>query len=253
MPAKKTTPQFFIGTSGFSYSSWKNAFYPADVPSSKWFEYYCTRFNTVELNNTFYRFPRVATLQRFYERSPDDFIFSVKAHKIITHTRRMKNAREKVDEFLSVVHEGLREKAGPVLFQLPPSFKYTEENINLILESVPQNNLHIIEFRNETWWNRKVIKMLNDNNLTFCNASYPKLPEVFYKTTDQFYLRMHGVPELFKSSYSLPELKKAFKNIPEGVKNVFIYFNNTMFKAGYSNALTMLELAGLAHPQTPSH
>jgi len=228
-----------IGTSGFNYSSWKKIFYPSEVPASKWFEYYCTHFNTVELNNTFYRFPLVKNLKKFYERSPEQFVFSVKAHKIITHTKRMKDATDKVDEFLSVVHEGLAEKTGAVLFQLPPSFKYSDENLDSVLKSVPHNPQHVIEFRHESWWNDNVVNTLQQNQLTFCSVSFPDLPNNLLKTTDVFYLRMHGVPELFKSSYTMSELKNITRKIPAGVKEVFVYFNNTMFEAGFTNALTL--------------
>lgn len=242
MPAKnsiKKTEQFHIGTSGFSYAYWKNRFYPEKLAASKWFEYYCTRFSTLELNNTFYRFPEVKNLKKFYERAPEHFLFSIKAHKIITHTLRMKNAGEKVNEFVSVVQESMQEKLGCILFQLPPSFAYTEENMEHILSSVPHYPSNVIEFRNSSWWNPTVIKTLHENKITFCNVSYPGLPETFHKTTDLFYLRMHGVPELFKSAYSDVQLKKIKENIPAKMKDVYVFFNNTMFEAGYSNALTL--------------
>ena len=196
----------------------------------------------MELNNTFYRFPEVKNLKKFYDRAPEDFLFSIKAHKIITHTLRMKNAVEKVNEFMSVVQESMQEKLGCVLFQLPPSFSYTEENMEHILNSVPHHPSNMIEFRNNSWWNPQVIKMLKAQQLTFCNVSYPGLPETFYKTTDLFYLRMHGVPELFKSAYQDVQLKNVKKNIPARSKDAYIFFNNTMYEAGYSNALTLQEL-----------
>lgn len=233
-----------IGTSGFSYSSWKEKFYPKGVPQSKWLEYYCTRFNTLELNNTFYRFPEAKALKKFHQRTPDDFIFTVKAHKVITHSMRLKDAKSKVDEFLSVVHEGLEEKTGCILFQLPPSFSNTEENLERVISSIPHHSSNVIEFRNESWWNEKTIAELKKHNLTFCNVSFPGLPETFYKTTDIFYLRMHGVPKLFQSSYSTTQLENIKKKLPKRNAEIFVYFNNTMYEAGYSNAGELKNLAG---------
>ncbi len=154
----------------------------------------------------------------------------------------MKNANNKVLEFLKIAEEGLDDKLGCILFQFPPSFKYNEENLNNILESLPPSNHHVVEFRNASWWDREVIRALRKHKLTFCNVSFPNLPEDFYKTSETFYLRMHGVPELFKSSYSEDELKNIVKKIPTTVKECFIYFNNTMFEAGFSNALTLKTL-----------
>lgn len=230
-----------IGTSGFSYSYWKERFYPKGVPQSKWLEYYCTQFDTLELNNTFYRFPEVKSLSKFYERTPDDFIFSVKAHKIITHTLRLKQAKQKVDEFLDVVHNALQQKAQCILFQMPPSFNNTEENLDRVLENIPQGSTNVIEFRHESWWDEKVIAALKKHKLTFCNVSFPKLPETCYTTSDKFYLRMHGVPELFKSSYADEKLKEIGKQLPKGKTEKYIYFNNTMYEAGYSNARVLRE------------
>jgi uncharacterized protein YecE (DUF72 family) len=105
-----------IGTSGFSYPYWKNRFYPEKLPASRWLQYYATQFNTLELNASFYRFPVVKNLKKSAAATPGDFKFTVKAHKIITHTRRMKNAREKVIEFMDIVNEGLGDKLACVLF-----------------------------------------------------------------------------------------------------------------------------------------
>ena len=236
----------YIGTSGFSYSYWKGRFYPAGVPQSRWLEYYCTQFNTLELNNTFYRFPEVSSLKKFYDRTPGGFAFTVKAHKIITHTLRLKQAKQKVTEFLDVVHAALHEKARCILFQMPPSFSNSGENLERVLESIPQHSSNVIEFRHTSWWNEKIIETLREHNLTFCNVSFPGLPETFHTTSDHFYLRMHGVPELFKSSYDDEQLKLVQELLPQKAES-YVYFNNTMFEAGYSNARTLQKLTAIGH------
>ncbi len=232
-----------IGTSGYSYSYWKNRFYPEGLPASKWLGYYCTQFNTLELNNTFYRFPTVKTLKKAADITPCTFRFSVKAHKIITHTMRMKNVRDKITEFMDVALDGLGNKLACILYQLPPSYSYSEERLDDILESLA--NRHpgtVIEFRHSSWWQNKIYKLLHENQLSFCSVSYPGLPEDNITDSGIFYKRMHGVPELFKSPYTEQQLQTLAKDIPEK-KQAFIYFNNTTFEAGYTNAGTLKRLS----------
>ncbi len=224
-----------IGTSGFSYSYWKNRFYPVGLPASKWLAYYSSVFNTVELNASFYRFPIAKNLKKSADTVPDSFRFSVKAHKIITHTRRMKDVREKINEFTDIVHEGLGNKLACILYQLPPSYAYTEERMNDVLTSIGPGSASVIEFRHSSWWNKNVYKLFKAQKLTFCSVSYPGLPEQNILTSEIFYKRMHGVPDLFKSPYSEAQLDALAADIPLRSKP-FIYFNNTMYEAGYTNA-----------------
>jgi len=226
----------YIGTSGFSYPAWKDGFYPAGMPSAQWLTYFSTKFNSLELNSTFYRFPRAETLRKMCERTSNDFVFSVKMNKVVTHTLRMKEARGKVEDFTAVAMEGFEDKLGCILFQLPPSFRYTEENLHNLLEAVPANSRNVIEFRDISWWNEDVRDALRRQNLTICNVSYPGLPEDKFMTTEVFYQRMHGVPQLFKSPYTEAELEKLAEEIPAEADKKYIYFNNTMFDAGYTNA-----------------
>lgn len=233
--------QTYIGTSGFSYPSWKDVFYPPGTKSADWLTYYATRFNTLELNSTFYHFPRVATLEKMAARTPDDFVFSVKMNKHITHTLRLNDAREKIKEFTEVAEAGFGDKLGCILFQLPPSFHYNEENLHRLLENIPRGSRNVVEFRHLSWWNDTVPQMLRSQELTFCNISYPGLPENRLMTSDRFYVRMHGVPELFKSAYTPAELERLADELPQEADQKFVYFNNTMFEAGFSNALELQE------------
>lgn len=236
-----TTKTKYIGTSGYSYAYWKNRFYPQGLPASKQLNFYSSVFNSIELNYSFYRFPLVKNLIKSVNETSDDFRFSLKAHKTITHTLRMKKAKEKVTEFMEIVNEGLGEKLGCVLFQLPPSYSYSEERLEDILNAVAPQSSNVIEFRHISWWQEKVYQALKDANLTFCSVSYPGLPDYNIITSDIFYKRMHGVPELFKSAYSEPEIEELATSIPKDITS-FTYFNNTMFEAGYSNATSLKDL-----------
>ncbi len=231
----------YIGTSGYSYSYWKNRFYPEKLATSKWLQYYATQFNTLELNNSFYRFPTVKNLQKAASQTPDDFRFTVKAHKIITHTMRLRNAKEKIKEFTDIVHEGLKEKLSCMLFQLPPSYSYSEERMEDIIANIPHNMYSAIEFRHVSWWTKEVFEMLKKSKISFCSVSYPNLPDNNIATSDVFYKRMHGVPQLFKSAYNRDELQNLASSIPKN-KQTFIYFNNTTYEAGYENALLLKKI-----------
>ena len=235
---------FFIGTSGFSYSAWKKSFYPDKLPSSQWLEYYSTQFNTVEINSSFYHFPRVSTLRKMYDSTPENFRFSIKMNRQVTHYSRMKDTKNLIDEFILTAESGFGEKLGCILFQLPPSFKYTAENLDNLLKNIPNGSRFVIEFRHISWWDKSIFEALEKHNLTFCNVSFPKLPDETIMTSDVFYQRMHGVPEIFKSQYSDIELRQLAENIPGSAGQKFIYFNNTMFEAGFTNARQLISILG---------
>jgi uncharacterized protein YecE (DUF72 family) len=234
----------YIGCSGFIYPEWKGKFYPADLARSKWLNHYSSKFNTVELNGTFYKFPVAKNLKNFYENTPPDFKFSIKANRVITHSLKMKNAKEKIDEFMYITNEGLMDKFGCILFQLPPSFKYSEENLDLILNCVPLRSSTIIEFRNAGWWNEKVYEAFYENDLTFCNNDYPGMPEKIIPSKKTFYMRFHGRPILYKSEYSISYLKQFVREIPETSTERYIYFNNSSQLAAVTNAMSIREMMG---------
>jgi len=120
------SPRIFIGTSGWVYNHWTEEFYPKDCPKARWLEFYAGHFDTVELNASFYRLPKLQTFESWRKRTPDDFRWSVKASRYITHIKRLREAAEPLERLYHAV-EGLEEKLGPILFQLPPSLRFSEE------------------------------------------------------------------------------------------------------------------------------
>lgn len=231
-----------IGCSGYYYPTWKNDFYPKGTPASRWLEYYSSVFDTVELNGTFYRTPKLADLQKYARVTSEGFTFSVKISRYITHVKKLKDSREEIIRFTGLIREGLGEKFERLLFQLPPSFHYTEENLHTLLENIPPSPAHVIEFRHASWWNGQVIAAIRQAPYTLCNFDYPGLQPPFIQTTDTFYLRLHGVPILFKSAYSEEELRAFYHKLPRK-GTVHIYFNNTFYDAAYKNALFLKSLA----------
>lgn len=125
-----------IGCSGFHYKHWKGVFYPEGLAQSKWFDFYHQHFKTLELNVTFYRFPQLSFLETWYKKSPDTFSFSVKAPRAITHYKQFIETKQLVNDFYGTVHEGLKDKLGCVLFQMPPRMAYKEEKLQQIIDNL---------------------------------------------------------------------------------------------------------------------
>jgi uncharacterized protein YecE (DUF72 family) len=233
-----------IGCSGFHYKDWKGRFYPNDLPQRKWFDYYCEHFKTLELNVTFYRFPQLSFLQNWYGKSPADFRFAVKAPRAITHYKKFNDTTDLITSFYDTINNGLQEKLGPVLFQLPPSFIYDDQKLDRIINSLNPSFKNVLELRHVSWWNPAVYQKLAEHNITFCGMSHPTLHDEVIQNTPIVYYRFHGVPMLYRSAYSKDFLQKvvnAVKQNPDNREGWF-YFNNDFDAIGVGNAKDMILL-----------
>ena len=228
-----------IGCSGFYYNHWKGLFYPEDLPKSKWFDFYKERFNTLELNVTFYRFPKLSTFESWYKKSPPHFSFAVKAPRLITHYKQFHDTAEIMAGYYEIIKEGLKDKLGAVLFQLPPRADYNEERLERIIETLDNSIPNVVEFRHASWWNQGVYDRLGKNKITFCGISHPTLPEDIVQNTSLLYYRFHGSPELYKSKYSPQKLSSFIQkvNANNHLKNAFVYFNNDIGGSAIENAV----------------
>lgn len=141
----------YIGCSGFYNNDWKGTLYPEEAKSKDYLSLYAQQFNAVEINSTFYRKPTAKTLQKWFDETPENFKFFIKIPKTISHEKRLENCREEIGEFCTHIQTKLKEKLAGFLYQFPPSFKNTEENLNLILENINDQFLNVIEFRHESW------------------------------------------------------------------------------------------------------
>lgn len=232
--------KYQVGCSGYYYPQWKNKFYPAGLQPKNWLTHYSSVFNTVELNGTFYRIPTLNSLQKAAEVTPEDFTFSVKMNRSITHIQRLKE-KQTILDFQELILKGLGKKLSHFLFQMPPSFHFNEQNLGKVIDHIPHRSQNAIEFRHPSWWNEETEQALKDAELTFYNVDFPGLKTYFIHTAD-FYLRLHGNPELFISPYNSEQLKTYYQQIPGEVKSCSVYFNNTMYEAGYKNALEFMEI-----------
>lgn len=232
-----------IGCSGFHYKHWKGIFYPEGLAQSKWFDFYNQHFKTLELNVTFYRFPQLSFLETWYNKSPDTFSFSVKAPRAITHYKQFIETKQLVNDFYGTVHEGLKDKLGCVLFQMPPRMAYKEEKLEQIIDNLDPVFNNVLEFRHESWWNAEVYHKLSKHNITFCGMSHPQLPGDVIQNSKILYFRFHGVPHLYSSPYDMATLTRIANEIEENTKTkeAYIYFNNDIGGSAIRNAKEMEE------------
>jgi uncharacterized protein YecE (DUF72 family) len=233
-----------IGCSGYYYPYWKNRFYPGGLPPRNWLAYYSSVFNAVELNGTFYRFPKLTDLKRQADATPDDFLFCVKANKLITHNKRLNGVRQEVIDFQDLIISGLGSKLACILYQLPPTFRFTAENLERVLTTIPNEKYSVVEFRDESWWCDTARITLANSKLTVCNVDFPGLSVPLVHTSPLFYMRFHGNPELFKSTYEKSRLVEFHLNIPANLDSCFVFFNNTYYEGGFTNAQELMQIAG---------
>jgi uncharacterized protein YecE (DUF72 family) len=235
-----------IGCSGFHYDSWKEVFYPKGLAKSRWLEYYCQHFSTLEINNTFYRFPEPRTLERWYNIAPEGFTFTIKVPQQITHVQRFEDTAELVQAFYQTIADGLQEKLGCILFQLPPSMAYDAALLDKMLGQMSTEFNNVIEFRHDSWWRPAIYERLHEEGVTFSGSSYPGLSPDVISNAPLIYYRFHGVPRLYYSAYPdqfIRQIVDLVKTDPQARK-AYLYFNNTAAAAAIANARTAQELAG---------
>jgi uncharacterized protein YecE (DUF72 family) len=236
----------YIGTSGYSYSHWKGSFYPQDIKGEQMLPFYANKFNTVEINSTFYHVPRPSTVKKWLMGVPEGFVFSVKGNRQITHFNRLKNVKDITTQFYEAVAK-LEDHLGVVLWQLPPSIKKDIDTLGEFLEIVSVYSFKSeLEFRNKSWVDATVFPLLREHNAAFVVSHGDNYPLVTDATTANFvYVRLHGYPQLYKSSYTDEQLASLATRLKiwlsEG-KSVFVYFNNDAEGHAVENAIMLKTL-----------
>lgn len=233
--------EIYIGCSGFNFKEWKNIFYPDDMPQDKWLEYYSLHFNTVEINNTFYSFPKVENLQKWMKETPDDFKFSIKANRFFTHLKKLNTDEsffQRLDEFNKIIYTA-KEKVECILWQLPGNLHKRISKIRSFCSKLDRSVNHVIEFRHYSWFDEAVYEVLKDEGVACCMLSAPNgLPEEPVTTSKTAYLRFHGKNTWYDYLYTdaeLEEWKKRLDNLT-GIERLFIYFNNDKHGNAVKNA-----------------
>ncbi len=237
----------FIGCSGYSYNDWKESFYPEELPKDQWLSFYAEKFNTVEINHSFYKFPEEAIMEKWLKQTPADFRFSIKGHRFFTHLKKFKvddSFKEKLDNFQSSL-QPLKEKAGCVLWQLPGNLHKNISKLESFCQHLDMNFTHVVEFRHQSWFDDEVYELLKESKVAFCSLSAPdQLPDDLIVTHKTAYVRFHGKKEWYDYLYSHDQLEKWKKRLNESkeIEQLFIYFNNDKHGNAVKNALSLKDL-----------
>lgn len=235
--------KYNIGCSGFYYKDWVGKFYPEDLNKSKWLEFYAESFDTVEINNSFYRMPKEKTVQGWYDRTPEDFTFTLKGSRYVTHIKRLKDIAESVAYFYHLA-DILAEKLGCILWQLPPSLKKDMERLENFCKTLKPHYKNVIEFRHPSWFDDEVYALLTKYQVAYCIISAPEgLPEDVITTANFAYIRFHGKTYWYNYNYSKEQLLQ-WKEKMEAldVEQVFVYFNNDYNVRAVENGKLLKEL-----------
>jgi uncharacterized protein YecE (DUF72 family) len=251
-----------VGCSGWQYKHWRGDFYPAELGLSRWFEFYSTRFDTVEINNSFYRLPEAETFARWQEQAPRQFVYAVKASRFLTHMKKLREPEDPLDRFFSNARE-LGSHLGPVLFQLPPRWPMNLDRLERFLDALEAQTRHLrrsgfatrirhaIEFREPSWYHERVFALLHAHRIALClhdmrGSSSPKL------VTGRFvYVRFHGVHEsqrtvmrTYGGRYADQVLDEWADWLAERISSgidVYAYFNNDVGGHAPRDALRLRE------------
>lgn len=191
-----------VGTSGWHYASWRGPFFPHDLLVRHQLRYYASQFETGELNGVFYRTPTEASVQNWYDQTGTDFVFAWKASKFITHWKRLSersvNSLTLMENRLSL----LGNKAGPVLFQLPPQFEANHERLASFLPLLAPHRRYSFEFRHPSWFTPSIMRLLKDANISLCLSDHHDAPAPWKRTADFVYVRGHGPDGRYKGQLS---------------------------------------------------
>jgi uncharacterized protein YecE (DUF72 family) len=240
--------KIFVGTSGWSYKSWRGPFFPAEVKVKDHLRFYASQFNSTELNGVFYRTPTVEAVRGWREQTPDDFLFAWKASKFITHWKRLgptsKNSLALMESRLKI----LGRKAGPVLFQLPPQFKADRERLASFIKLLSRGRRYAFEFRHKSWYEDGILDLLRDHDISLCLSDHHDAPAPWEVTARQVYVRGHGPGGTYKDHYSDKTLRAWAADIRKWKRQrrtVFVYFDNDQKSAAPKDALRLMEMLGL--------
>jgi uncharacterized protein YecE (DUF72 family) len=238
-----------IGCAGWVYPHWRELFYPKDVPQRAWLGYYTEHFDTVEINNTFYRLPKPAAVEGWVENSPPGFVFAVKVSRYMSHIKRLTMVEQGLKRFNEPLEALMRtEKLGPLLWQFPPNFHRDTERLAGALEALPSGR-HAFEFRHESWFSEEVYELLGEHGVALVigdeSSRWVSTPHV--RTTDWTYIRFHHGSRGRHGNYSKGEIDTWARRIAQWRRDteIYAYFNNDWDGYAIRNAKRLKEQLGV--------
>jgi uncharacterized protein YecE (DUF72 family) len=243
--------QVRIGCSGWMYDDWRGRLYPQREPKRRWLELYATHFDTVEVNNTFYRLARPEMVKGWVRQTPPEFLFAVKASRYLTHIKRLRDVEESIKRFYEPLEPLIEAgRLGPVLWQLPANFHRDDERLQGWLELLPPG-MHTIEFRHDSWFAAPVMKLLRAHGVALTIGHHPKRPfQSLQATASWRFVRFHYGARGRDGNYSATELEEWARRIAQWRRRqaVFAYFNNDWSGYAPDNARSLMRRLGAAKP-----
>lgn len=242
-----------IGTSGWHYAHWRGPFYPEKTKAADMLDCYIHRFDTVEINNSFYRLPPINALKNWYDSTPPNFCFAVKGSRYLTHMKKLKDPKPGLAKFFSRINH-LENKLGPILFQLPPGWKCNTARLESFLTALPKRHRYAFEFRDATWQNASIYELLRCFNAAFCIYELAGFQSAAEITADFTYVRLHGpLATAYQGSYnrhSLTDWARRLARWRNRLSDVYVYFDNDQNGFAALNALELKKMVGRRYAKT---
>jgi uncharacterized protein YecE (DUF72 family) len=249
--------QAYIGTSGWTYKTWRARFYEG-IPQKRWLAHAAARFTGLEVNGSFYGQIAPTTFRRWREETPEDFRFTVKGHRFVTHYKRLRDARDSIERLLAPARE-LGDKLAAVVWQLPATFACDLARLDDFLGALRESGddvRHALELRHRSWFTDEVAARLARARVASCVSDAPDFPMWCVATTDLAYVRLHGHTRKYASSYSRASLRTWAARVQHWLdegRDVHVYFDNDAEGAAPRNALELLTLVNSAGGPARSH
>ncbi len=249
----KAAKKILIGTSGWSYRSWRAKFFPRDVAAKHHLDYYTQHFGTVELNGVFYRTPAPQAVRGWAERTPDDFVFAWKASQFITHWKRLNDTSRSSLALMETRLRLLGDKAGCILFQLPPRFEKNRERLAGFFKLLRKQRHYAFEFRHASWYDDDILDLLRDHDMALCISDHHDAPSPWVVTAGHIYVRGHGPQGTYRGRYAPATLAKWARWLRQHrrERTACVYFDNDQKSAAPADAARLVELVARPGPSRP--
>ncbi|WP_126172674.1 DUF72 domain-containing protein [Altericroceibacterium xinjiangense] len=230
-----------VGCSGWVYKHWRQIFYPEGLPARRWFAHYADEFDTVEINNSFFRLPKPETFAAWRDQAPLGFRYAVKANRFLTQAKKLRECEEPLERMMASFRH-LGRALGPILYQLPPRFRCNPERLEAFLQIVPKDVINVFEFRDPSWYTEEVFAVLERYGPSFCVHDMPGSTSPRLATGPIAYVRFHGGEGKYWGRYSDEGLLGWSDWIMEQARSgraVWAYFNNDLEGHAIQDALTL--------------
>jgi uncharacterized protein YecE (DUF72 family) len=237
-----------IGCSGWNYRHWRALFYPKGLPQRRWFEYYAEHFDTVEINNSFYRLPKAETFEKWRAQAPPGFCYAVKANRFLTQAKKLKDCEEPLQRMMTPFR-ALGDRLGPILYQLPPRFRINLDRLERFLELVPKDVSNVFEFRDGSWYVPETFAMLDRHGAGFCVHDMAGSATERVATGKLAYVRFHGATGKYHGRYPDERLLSWTDWIVGQARSgrpVWCYFNNDIDAHAIHDAQTLKAMVAQA-------